>query len=271
MGPKLDSLTKYGIDAASSDFGNVALNLLDMIDLEEEEEIVEPIPRAPRRFLYRDLEGTAYGTAPDAFDEYLHMGQQTSYECLNNFCKSVFHLYDVEYLQKPTPQDVQRLITTHAEVHSFSGMLGSLDCMHWAWKNCPYRFNGHYTRGDHGYPTIMLEAVASYDLWIWHAYFGPTGSNNDINVLNQSDLFNDLLQDNAPACNFSVSGCNFTKGYYLIDGIYPEWTTLVKSFKSPPTPECAKFKRFQEAARKDIERAFGVLQGRWTITKNPSQ
>ncbi|XP_071731945.1 uncharacterized protein [Rutidosis leptorrhynchoides] len=117
----------------------------------------------------------------------------------------------------------------------------------------------------------MFEAVASYDLWIWHAYFGPADSNNDINVLNQSDLFNDLLQDNAHAFNFSVSGCNFTKGYYLTDEIYPEWATLVKSFKSPPTPECAKFKRFQEAARKDIERAFGVLQGRWAIIKNTSR
>ncbi|XP_071741455.1 uncharacterized protein [Rutidosis leptorrhynchoides] len=134
--------------------------------------------------------------------------------------------------------------------------------MHWAWKNCPYRYKSHYTRGDHGYPTIMLEAVASYDLWIWHAYFGPADSNNEINVLNQSDLFNDLFQDTAHPCNFLVSECNFNKGYYLTDGIYPEWATLVKSFKSKPTLEAAKFKRFQEAARKDIERAFGVLQGR---------
>jgi hypothetical protein len=32
----------------------------------------------------------------------------------------------------------------------------------------------------------MLEAVASLDLWIWHAFFGVAGSNNDINVLDQS-------------------------------------------------------------------------------------
>jgi hypothetical protein len=36
-------------------------------------------------------------------------------------------------------------------------------------------------RGKH--PTMILEAVASYDLWIWHAYFGLPGSCNDINVL----------------------------------------------------------------------------------------
>ncbi|CAN1298897.1 hypothetical protein LINPERPRIM_LOCUS23989 [Linum perenne] len=72
-------------------------------------------------------------------------------------------------------------------------MLGSIDCMHWPWKNCPVAWKGQFTRGDQGVPTIMLEAVASQDLWIWHAFFGVAGSNNDINVLNQSPLFNDVL------------------------------------------------------------------------------
>ena len=57
------------------------------------------------------------------------------------------------------------------------------------WDNCPVAWKGQYTRGDHGVPTVMLEAVASHDLWIWHAFFGVAGSNNDINVLNQSPLF----------------------------------------------------------------------------------
>ncbi|CAN1290215.1 hypothetical protein LINPERPRIM_LOCUS20599 [Linum perenne] len=50
-------------------------------------------------------------------------------------------------------------------------MLGSIDCMHWPWKNCPVAWKGQFTRGDQGIPTIMLEAVASQDLWIWHAFF----------------------------------------------------------------------------------------------------
>ncbi|XP_071688609.1 uncharacterized protein [Rutidosis leptorrhynchoides] len=117
----------------------------------------------------------------------------------------------------------------------------------------------------------MLEAIASYDLWICHAYFGPTGSNNDINVLNQFDLFKELLEDRAPLCNYMVNGKHFTKGYYLADGIYPDWTTLVKSFKSTVEPKTSKFKRYQEAARKDIECAFGVLQGRFAIIKSPAR
>ncbi|XP_071688312.1 uncharacterized protein [Rutidosis leptorrhynchoides] len=184
----------------------------------------------------------AYGVAPDIFDEYLHIGESTSYLCLENYCKSVIHLFSNEYLRKPNASDVERLTRKHEEIHGFSGMLGSLDCMHWAWKNCPVSWKGQYTRGDHGHPTIMLEAGASYDLWIWHAYFGPVGSNNDINVLNQSDLFKELLEDRSPPCNYTVNGLSFTRGYYLADDIYPDWSTLVKLFKSTVEPKLSKFK-----------------------------
>ena len=70
--------------------------------------------------------------------------------------------------------------------------------MHWHWQNCSITWKGQYTRDDQGVSTIMLEAVASHDLWIWHAFFGVPGSNNDINVLNQSPLFTNILQGRAP-------------------------------------------------------------------------
>ncbi|GJZ91480.1 putative heat shock protein 70 family protein [Tanacetum coccineum] len=48
--------------------------------------------------------------------------------------------------------------------------------------------------------------------------------------------------------------------YYLADGIYPQWSTFVKAFTIARDQKAMKFKRVQESARKDIERAFGVLQ-----------
>ena len=90
-------------------------------------------------------------------------------------------------------------------------------------------------RGDHEQPTIMLEAVASHDLWIWYAFFGVAGSNNDINVLNQSPIFNDLYEDKALDCPFVVNGVHYKHGYYLVDGIYPEWAIFATSFFYMPT------------------------------------
>ncbi|GKC69450.1 putative nuclease HARBI1 [Tanacetum coccineum] len=89
--------------------------------------------------------------------------------------------------------------------------------------------------------------VASQDLWIWHAFFGVTGSNNDINVLYQSPIFNDL-----------------------VDGIYPELAPLVKTISEPADDDHKRilYKQKQESTRKDVERAFGVLKKKWAILAN---
>ncbi|GJV60395.1 ALP1-like protein [Tanacetum coccineum] len=118
------------------------------------------------------------------------------------------------------------------------------------------------------YSTIMLEAVVSQDLWIWHAFFGVTCANNDITVLDNSPLFDDLLDDKAPVAPYVVNGVGFEKGYYLADGIYPQLATFVKSFT---VANDVKLKKRQEGARKDVERAFGVLQGRWGIIQQPAR
>ncbi|GJY86244.1 Toll/interleukin-1 receptor domain-containing protein [Tanacetum coccineum] len=129
----------------------------------------------------------AYDTAPDAFDEYLQIAERTSRECLDNFTKCIHVLFTETFLRKPTRRDIEKTYQLHEQKHGLPGMLG--------------------------------KAVADQRLWIWHAFFGVPGANNDLNVLYGSPLFDDELADTAPECPFV-------------------------------------FKRVQEAARKDIERAF---------------
>ncbi|XP_021991774.2 uncharacterized protein LOC110888561 [Helianthus annuus] len=130
-------------------------------------------------------------------------------------------------------------------------------------------YRGQYMRGDHRYPTIMLEAVASQDLWFWHAFAGPPGSQNDINVLQQSPLFLTERNGTAPKCPFYVNNHLYKRGYLLVDGIYPSWSVFVKSIPYPHEVNEKKFKRQHEAARKDVERAFGVLKGKWGVLSRP--
>jgi hypothetical protein len=146
----------------------------------------------------------AYGTPADLLDEGLRIAESTTIECLTEFVKGIRLNFGSEYLRRPTQEDIQQLLHV-SEVRGFSGCIGSLDCMHWYWENCPVAWKGQYTCGDKKVPTIMLEVVASHDLWIWHAYFGVPGSNNDINVLNQSPLFTNILQENALTVQFTVN------------------------------------------------------------------
>ena len=139
----------------------------------------------------------AYGSPADALDEYLKIGKSTALQCLDKFARGVIEVFGGEYLRRPTREDVERILQVN-ESRGFPGMLGSIDCMHWRWENCPLAWRGQFTRGDYGVPTIILEAIASHDLHIWHAFFGVAGSNNDLNVLNQSPLFLDALKGEAP-------------------------------------------------------------------------
>ncbi|XP_047949059.1 uncharacterized protein LOC125194883 [Salvia hispanica] len=164
-------------------------------------------------------------------------------------------------------------MTMHGAQHGgFPVMLGSIDCMHWEWKNCPSAWKGLYTTGFKSkHPTIVLEAVADYRLWIWHAYFGVAGSNNDINVLQSSPLFNDQELGIGPTVRFVANGNQHNMGYYLADGIYPMWPVFVKTIRCAAEDRKKHFASREEVARKDVERAFGVLQSRWAIVKGPSR
>ncbi|CAA7017819.1 unnamed protein product [Microthlaspi erraticum] len=131
----------------------------------------------------------AYGNAADAVDEYLRLGASTALKCLHKFTNAIIGFYEEDYLRRPTPADLKRLLKV-GETRGFPGSIGSIDC------------------------TL-----------------------NDINVLHRSPVFDDILEGRAPKVSFSVNGHRYKKAYYLTD---------------------------------EVERAFGVLQARFAIVKNPS-
>ncbi|XP_048624153.1 uncharacterized protein LOC106448291 [Brassica napus] len=153
----------------------------------------------------------AYGQSGDTYDEYLRLGDSTTRLCLANFTDAIMLLFGDEYLRSPTAEDLQRLIDV-GEVRGFPGMIGSIDCMHWEWKNCPTAWK----------------------------------------------------------VKFKVNNHTYRMAYYLTDGIDPNWSTFIQSIPLSQGPKVEKFAQKQESARKDVERAFGVLQSRFAIVKNPA-
>lgn len=134
----------------------------------------------------------AYGASANSLDENLRIGESTSLFTLRKFCDTIIKIYGSEYLRPPTPQEVRKLMAENAS-RGFPGMIGSVDCMHWAWKNCPVALKGQF-QGKEGQATLVLEAAASRDTYIWHCFFGCPGSCNDINVLDRSPLLNRIIQ-----------------------------------------------------------------------------
>ena len=100
-------------------------------------------------------------------------------------------------------------------------------------------------------------------------FFGVPRSLNDINILDCSPVFQELYEDRASKCEYVVNVHEYKIGYYLLDGIYPKWATFVKTIPLPQGQKKKLFAERQESVRKDVERAFGVLQARFAIVVVP--
>ncbi|KAK1666290.1 hypothetical protein QYE76_054449 [Lolium multiflorum] len=110
------------------------------------------------------------------------------------------------YLRAPNAQDTTRLLEINAD----------------------RRFPGYKKDA-----TIVLEAVADQETWIWHAFFGMSRSCNDINVLQRSPLMTRLAMREGPLVEFEANDHKYNYGYFLADDIYPRWKTFVKPVIQP--------------------------------------
>jgi len=219
------------------------------------------------------LKTMAYGVPPHCFRDYFQMSQTLARECCVNFDIKIRQIYETEYLRCPSAEDLKRINTLHKSVHNFDGMFGSLDCMHTYWKNCPIAWQGSF-KGKEKKPSIVLEAIADYHLWFWHAAYGYAGSMNDISILAMSPFLESLVNGSFEEMEksvvpYKIAGEEFYNMYVLVDGIYPPYSRFVKGFHEPIAPWEQGFTKWQEATRKDIERAFGVLQAKWQCLARP--
>ena len=100
-----------------------------------------------------------------------------------------------------------------------------------------------------------------------HAFFGVPGAQNDIIVLYQSPVFNQVLRGETNQITYTINNAVYEFPYYLVDGIYPWWTTSIKTIQNPKMKKEAHFSAKQEGYHKDVESCFGILQARWLIIR----
>jgi hypothetical protein len=194
------------------------------------------------------------------------MSRQYSRECCKEFDKAMRTIYMKDFLRLPTATDLKNIVKLHKAAHGVDGMIGSLDCTHTFWKNCPKAWQGSY-KGKESKPSIVMEAIADYFLFLWHASYGYTGTLNDNTILYLSPFMDRLLdgtfhvlEAEATVVPFMIKEEQFNKVFVLVDGIYPPYSRFVRGIKVPATREEKKYTSWQEGARKYVERAIGVLK-----------
>ena len=118
--------------------------------------------------------------------------------------------------------------------------------------------------------------VCDHNLWFWHTSYGYSGLCNDLNILNLSPLLVALTdgsfqktEEESGVTPFFIGVEAFDQLYILVDGIYPEYSRFVRGMTLPTSVVEKRFTGWQESTRKDIERAFGVLQIKWKSIQYP--
>src|SRR4051812_23315312 len=104
------------------------------------------------------------------------MSESICHEAIYRFCSAVIAVFGKVYLREPNTEDTVHILTIN-ERRVIPGMFGSIDCMHWQWKNRPFGWQEQFKGHAEGC-TVILEVVASQDLWIWHTFCGMARSNN---------------------------------------------------------------------------------------------
>ena len=87
-------------------------------------------------------------------------------------------------------------------------------------------------------------------------------------MLDQSPVFEGFIAGNTPTVTLHVNARRYSNAHYLVDGIYPRYSTFVKTITNSQSQSHKLFAKKQEAYRKDVDRCFGILQSRWAILRH---
>lgn len=149
------------------------------------------------------LKHRGHGCSVNSWVDYFQMGESTVRSCVELLCHSIANNSDLRkrYLRTYSREDAQIVSQMHNEVDRVPGMLGSLNCMHVQWKNCPVALQGSF-KGKEKFCSIVLEAVADHNLRFWHVAFGFPGSCNNINILDVSPLHSRFLDGSHSEIDF---------------------------------------------------------------------
>lgn len=117
-----------------------------------------------------------------------------------------------------------------------------------------------------------MEAIADDRLYIWHPFFGIEGDNNELTILEACPLTSMIsIASYPPRCDYKVLGAIRNKLYCLTDSIYPKWPCFMHSIIPSSDDDASYSAGRQEERRKDVTRAFVVLQGKFHIVARPGK
>jgi hypothetical protein len=181
-----------------------------------------------------------------------------------------------EFIRMPEGEELHLIHNVYRKL-GFPGCIGSIDCTHVRWRNCPVRFT-NYCSGKSGFPTLSFQVVVTHDRRVIHVNEGQFGALNDINICSTDPIIRDdvtgLLTSDGLSRNlykdfeytlYDEDGqpVRMKGAYFLSDGGYEPICIFVNPNAYDTTRASVIWSEFLESIRKDIECLFGGVKQRF--------
>lgn len=212
------------------------------------------------------------GASFQDLDDQARMSVESQRRNFAIFLRAMRTRFGPRYLNREATSPEMQRITSAYGARGFPRCMGCVDCMTIKWKNCPRAYKGQYHNPKDGKLAVLrCEAVVDGDLYCWHWFSGRPGSNNDVTVLDHSPFFQQILSGRRKVVLPDGSVLNGNRRRWLLyllgDGAYPRWSIFARPIAAPANEMEAYAGEQQACVRKDVERFFGCLQGRFRILR----
>ena len=178
-----------------------------------------------------------------------------------------------QYIYLPRTEEELSFVAGEYDAVGFPGCAGSIDVVHFAWGNCPHAWLPIY-KGKEAVPTIGFQVVVTNRRFIQHVSDGFPGTWNDSCSV-KYDCAVKGLQPGGSSWLRSVkwavltdSGTECFEGcYFICDGGYLRWQSLVSPYEVPSVKKLEKYRGILAAVRKDVECTFGGMKKKFRSLK----
>ena len=217
-----------------------------------------PVPKRVAIALWRLATGDSYRATGLQFG----VGKSTAISITHEFCQALNHC--VEIIKFPRTSDETALAIEAFSVHSdVPQTVGAIDVTHFeilAPEDNPIDFYDRKKRYS-----VSMQAVVGANLKFMHVAIGYPGSMHDARVLRHSEIYE--LASNGTilsAPTRQIQG-QHVRPLLIGDGAYAISSWIIIPYPHNALLDVAqrRFNRTLSGARSTVERAFGLLKGRW--------
>ncbi|XP_061195126.1 putative nuclease HARBI1 [Saccostrea echinata] len=216
--------------------------------------VQKPLPDRILMFLWFMSSQDKYASIADRFG----MSESTSSYAIRNLIAFIHDHLLSKVVAWPTVAEQQEIQDMYWDLKRFPGIVGMIDGTHISITKPAERGIDYYNRKD--YYSVVLQAVVREDLRFIDVFAGFPGKVHDARIFHNSPLF--------------IHGQALCReGHLLGDSAYPNLTWLLTPFRDNGhlTEAQNHFNYVHSSIRSNVERAFGILKGRFKRLKHIDQ